>query len=813
MFLLFICKNFGLQLPFIRQKFEDLPLEHDILSFIRDLGHTRDITYLTDVNVDYLHQPWRAFATVINKCLSGKETRMDKIHLLFLIENKDAKKTNEMSYPRFTNIIIDHFMSKDQSISRRNKMFWHTTRDDTMFTSMRCISRHEDTQKADPDTSPKQKLVQATKGTRLKSKAKVAKPDTKKQPAKKTKAKGLTVLSEVALTKAGQLKLDTKRSKTQFHSSHVSGSGDGVDTQSKVPDEQQQKSSGTDEGTCTIPGVPDVPIYEFESEKESWGDSDDEDNENYSDDVSDEGDYDNDGNDDDDDANDDDKQEGDDTNDDDEETDSDRTESDRIKIPVLDQSTTEFYEEEEEEEYDDEFNIKEDEKIDDEETMYDDEDDEVTKELYEDVNVNLGNEATKMTNADQGASEQQNKADEPVQSSSVSSNFTSKLLNLENPSAGDNEIALLMETSARHATVVPENTSGFTTTIPPPPRFFNPLLQQATPTPTPTNFEATTSFPSLLDFSFYAQALSPIPTIVDRYMDNKLGEAINKAILAHNLDCRQEAQDEKNAYIELIDTSMRALIKEEVNTQLPQILPQAVSDFANPVIDKNVTESVEATVLTRSSSQPTSTYEAAASLSEFELTKILIDKMEKNKSYDKVDYRKKLYDALVESYNTDKGIFDSYGEVLSLKKSRDEKDKDRDPFAGSDRGTKRRKSSKDAESSRDSRSKEKKSSSTSKDASQSQHKSSGKSAHAEEPNHTVEDSGMQQDQEFVTEDNDEQPADKEVTKADWFKKPERPPTPDHDWSKRQQVDFRPPQTWISQVAHAEEPPTSFDFKI
>ncbi|GJU89150.1 hypothetical protein Tco_1301573 [Tanacetum coccineum] len=46
-----------------------------------DLGHTGDITYLNDVNVDYLHQPWRAFATVINKCLSGKETGMDKIRL------------------------------------------------------------------------------------------------------------------------------------------------------------------------------------------------------------------------------------------------------------------------------------------------------------------------------------------------------------------------------------------------------------------------------------------------------------------------------------------------------------------------------------------------------------------------------------------------------------------------------------------------------------------------------------------------------------------------------------------------------------
>ncbi|GKG57364.1 hypothetical protein Tco_0584790, partial [Tanacetum coccineum] len=91
------------------------------------------------------------------------------------------------------------------------------------------------------------------KGTRIKSKAKVAKPDKKKQHAKKLKAKGLAVLSEVALTEAGQLKLATKSSKIQFHNSHTSGSGDGVDTQSKIPDEQQQNSSGTDEGTSTIP--------------------------------------------------------------------------------------------------------------------------------------------------------------------------------------------------------------------------------------------------------------------------------------------------------------------------------------------------------------------------------------------------------------------------------------------------------------------------------------------------------------------------------------------------------------------------------
>nr|GFD10250.1 hypothetical protein [Tanacetum cinerariifolium] len=73
----------------------------------------------------------------------------------------------------------------------------------------------------------------------------------------------------VALTEAEQMKLATQRRKTQFCSSHASGSGDGVDTQPKVPDEHQQKTSGIDEGTGTIPGVPDVPKYDLESKKES----------------------------------------------------------------------------------------------------------------------------------------------------------------------------------------------------------------------------------------------------------------------------------------------------------------------------------------------------------------------------------------------------------------------------------------------------------------------------------------------------------------------------------------------------------------
>ncbi|GJX45747.1 hypothetical protein Tco_0262423, partial [Tanacetum coccineum] len=100
----------------------------------------------------------------------------------------------------------------------------------------------------EPVTPSKSKTTSASKGSRLKSPAKVVKTDKKKQPATMQKTKGLAVLSEVALIEAEQIKLATKRSKTQFHISYASGSGDGVDTQSKVPNEQQQKDSGTDEG-------------------------------------------------------------------------------------------------------------------------------------------------------------------------------------------------------------------------------------------------------------------------------------------------------------------------------------------------------------------------------------------------------------------------------------------------------------------------------------------------------------------------------------------------------------------------------------
>ncbi|GJZ17403.1 hypothetical protein Tco_0553526 [Tanacetum coccineum] len=67
--------------PIPGQEFDEPPSEKEVLSFIRALGHSRKIKYITDISVDHMYQPWRAFATIINKYLYGKISGLDKIRL------------------------------------------------------------------------------------------------------------------------------------------------------------------------------------------------------------------------------------------------------------------------------------------------------------------------------------------------------------------------------------------------------------------------------------------------------------------------------------------------------------------------------------------------------------------------------------------------------------------------------------------------------------------------------------------------------------------------------------------------------------
>nr|GEW06304.1 hypothetical protein [Tanacetum cinerariifolium] len=50
------------------QPFVEPPFKEEILAFLWFLRHSGVIRKLTDVNINKLHQPWRSFAAIINKC-------------------------------------------------------------------------------------------------------------------------------------------------------------------------------------------------------------------------------------------------------------------------------------------------------------------------------------------------------------------------------------------------------------------------------------------------------------------------------------------------------------------------------------------------------------------------------------------------------------------------------------------------------------------------------------------------------------------------------------------------------------------------
>nr|GEU48245.1 integrase, catalytic region, zinc finger, CCHC-type, peptidase aspartic, catalytic [Tanacetum cinerariifolium] len=141
---------------------------------------------------------------------------------------------------------------------------------------------------------------------------------------------------------------------------------------------------------------------------------------------------------------------------------------------------------------------------------------------------------------------------------------------------------------------------------------------------------------------------------------------------SYTTEFEKKAKDERKRYIDLVEKSVKDIIKYEIKSKLPQILEKEVSDFATPVIQSSVTESLKNIVLAKSSSQPKSTYEVAASLTESEL-KILIDKIQKSKSCRGAQEHKDLYDALVKSYKLDKQLFESYRKVYRYASNRQSK--------------------------------------------------------------------------------------------------------------------------------------------
>ncbi|GKF16202.1 hypothetical protein Tco_0061120, partial [Tanacetum coccineum] len=297
------------------------------------------------------------------------------------------------------------------------------------------------------------------------------------------------------------------------------------------------------------------------------------------------------------------------------------------------------------------------------------------------------------------------------------------------------------------------------TTLPPTPLITH--LQQ-TPLPTPTtvpssslqdlpNFGSLFGFDHRLktletDFSEFKQmnqfdeAVYFIPGIVDAYLANKMYKAIKTVVQLQSERLRDEAQAKNADFLNKLDENIKKIIKDQVKEQVKAQVSRILLK-----IDKTVNEQLEAEVMTRLSTESKTSLAIAANLFELELKNILIDKMESNKSIHRSDEQKNLYKALVDAYESDKLILDTYGDTVLFKRRRDDEDKDEEPSARLNRGSKRRRTGKEPEST--SAPKEK-TSGKSYEGSKSQHKTTGKSAQTEEPMHTTKDLEEPAHQEF-----------------------------------------------------------------
>nr|GFC08657.1 hypothetical protein [Tanacetum cinerariifolium] len=137
----------------------------------------------------------------------------------------------------------------------------------------------------------------------------------------------------------------------------------------------------------------------------------------------------------------------------------------------------------------------------------------------------------------------------------------------------------------------------------------------------------------------------------------------------------EESEDDGNGEEDqgLRVSEEKRLIKEEEADELYRDVKEKVSRIL-PRIEESMNTQLEDEVLTRSSHSLRTSYVVIADLTEMELKKILMEKMEGNKSIQRSDEQRNLYKALVDAYEADKTILESYGDTAILKRRRGDDD-------------------------------------------------------------------------------------------------------------------------------------------
>nr|GFB77293.1 hypothetical protein [Tanacetum cinerariifolium] len=252
-------------------------------------------------------------------------------------------------------------------------------------------------------------------------------------------------------------------------------------------------------------------------------------------------------------------------------------------------------------------------------------------------------------------------------------------------------------------------------------------------------------------------------------------KAVREAVQIQTDRFQDSLQKENDEFLRNIDENMKKIIKGQVKNQVKEQVSRIL-----PRIKESVNATLEAEVLTRSSHSSKTSYAIAADLSEMELKKILIEKMEGNKSIQRSDEQRNLYKPLVEAYDADKAILDTYGDSTILKRRREDDDQE-GPSAGSNRGSKRQKEGgKHASASTPSKTATEGAGRTTT-GSQSRQMSASESAYAEE--HVQTTRQMKESPHPVFETGvDDQPIVQTSQYPEWFSQPRRPPSLDRAWN-------------------------------
>nr|GEV37606.1 putative nucleotidyltransferase, ribonuclease H [Tanacetum cinerariifolium] len=191
-----------------------------------------------------------------------------------------------------------------------------------------------------------------------------------------------------------------------------------------------------------------------------------------------------------------------------------------------------------------------------------------------------------------------------------------------------------------------------------------PTMTSSTIATTTTTSQAPILSTTVLSDIIQNLPISALLGIVQHYMDQRMNEAVKLTVQIQSDRLRDEAQRENKEFLRTIDENIKKIIKEQVKEQVKAQVSKIL-----PRIKHAVNEQLEDEVLTRSSYSSRTSYAIDADLSEMELKKILIEKMEGNNSIQRSDEQRNLYKALVDAYESDKIILDTYGETVTLKRS------------------------------------------------------------------------------------------------------------------------------------------------